>query len=356
MFYQEHKTLIDTIIAVIGLLTAGIVTYNATVTITKTITTLLAAESGILATALQLMTGKITLATVAQKAMAVAQKALNVVMSANPIGLVVAAITLLVGAFVLLWNNCEGFRNFWINLWEKIKSITNTTVNAIGNFFTNMKNKAVTIFTNLKNNVVNLATNLKDGAVSKFNSLVSSASTVFNNVKNAITGPIQKARDVIKGIVDKIKSFFSFSISLPKIKLPHFSIKPSGWKIGDLLKGSIPKLGISWYAKAMNSPMLLQDPTAFGFAPNGNIRVGGEAGDEIVGGANTIMNMIGNAVSSNNVGVEEKLERLISLLTNYLPAMQNQQVVLDSGTLVGAIVKPMDKALGNLANERRRGY
>ena len=35
---------------------------------------------------------------------------------------------------------------------------------------------------------------------------------------------------------------------MPHIKLPHFTIKPRGWKIGDLLKGSIPSLGISWYS------------------------------------------------------------------------------------------------------------
>ena len=51
-----------------------------------------------------------------------AQKGLNAAMKANPIGLIITAITLLVGAFMLLWNNCEGFRNFWIGLWDGIKA------------------------------------------------------------------------------------------------------------------------------------------------------------------------------------------------------------------------------------------
>jgi hypothetical protein len=59
--------------------------------------------------------------------------------------------------------------------------------------------------------------------------------------------PINAAKDAVKSAIDKIKGFFSFKISWPKIPLPHFSISPAGWKIGDLLKGSIPKLGISWY-------------------------------------------------------------------------------------------------------------
>lgn len=51
-----------------------------------------------------------------------AMVAINAVMAANPVALVVLAIGALVAAFVLLWKNCEGFRKFWINLWEKIKA------------------------------------------------------------------------------------------------------------------------------------------------------------------------------------------------------------------------------------------
>ncbi len=54
--------------------------------------------------------------------MTVAQYALNLAMSMNPIGLVVAAITGLVAAFVVLWNKCDAFREFWIGLWDGIKS------------------------------------------------------------------------------------------------------------------------------------------------------------------------------------------------------------------------------------------
>lgn len=60
---------------------------------------------------------------------------LNATMAANPIGLIITAISLLVAAFIYLWNNCEGFREFWINLWEKVKEIAITIWNAIKDFF-----------------------------------------------------------------------------------------------------------------------------------------------------------------------------------------------------------------------------
>ena len=218
-----------------------------------------------------------------------------------------------------------------------------------------IREKIITPISNAKDKVVNTIKNLVDGVKEKFNNFKTSVSNTFTKIKEAITSPIEKAKEVISGIVEKIKGFFNFKVELPKIKLPHFGITPKGWSIGDLTKGVIPKLGIEWYAKAVKAPMLLDDPTAFGISPNGNIRVGGEAGSEIVGGTSTIMSMISNAVSSNNSGIEYRLDKLNSNLANYTEAIRNLQVVLSTGELVGAIASPMDEALGVIADDRRRG-
>ena len=73
---------------------------------------------------------------IATEGMTLAQAALNVVMSLNPVGLIIAAIVALVAAFVVLWKKSDKFREFWINLWEKIKSGTKKVVDSIGKFFT----------------------------------------------------------------------------------------------------------------------------------------------------------------------------------------------------------------------------
>ena len=50
--------------------------------------------------------------------------AFNAVCAANPYVLIIAAIVALVAAFIYLWNNCEEFRQFWIDLWESICIMT----------------------------------------------------------------------------------------------------------------------------------------------------------------------------------------------------------------------------------------
>lgn len=59
----------------------------------------------------------------------------TIAMLANPIVLVIAAIAALVTAFIYLWNNCEEFRQFWIDLWENIKGIAIAVWEALKAFF-----------------------------------------------------------------------------------------------------------------------------------------------------------------------------------------------------------------------------
>lgn len=62
--------------------------------------------------------------------------ALSAVFAANPIGLVIAAVAALIAIFVTLWNNCEEFREFWINLWQGIKDFFVKVWDGIKSVFT----------------------------------------------------------------------------------------------------------------------------------------------------------------------------------------------------------------------------
>lgn len=54
----------------------------------------------------------------------------------GPVTLIVAGISTVVAGIVYLWNTSDGFRNFWIGLWNNIKEFTGTAIETIKNFFT----------------------------------------------------------------------------------------------------------------------------------------------------------------------------------------------------------------------------
>ena len=241
-------------------------------------------------------------------------------------------------------NAWSAIKNFFANIWLGIKN----AFSSVGTWFKN-------IFTTAKNGVQNAWSSVKNFFANIKNGIVNA----FSNIKEKLSAPFTKARDTIKGIADKIKGFFKGEISMPKIKMPHFSIKPSGWKFSDLLEGSIPKLGIDWYAKAMDNPMLMTKPTIFGYnAETGELQGGGEAGSEMVGGTNTIMGMISNAVASQNNIIVVYLQRLIEILATYFPQIleaAGHDIVADDGTILAHYLPKIDEGLGKIKTRKGRG-
>ena len=67
---------------------------------------------------------------------ATVMKALNTVFGLTPFGLITTGVTLLVAGFLYLWNTCEPFKQFWLDLWEDIKNIVSVAVQTISKFFT----------------------------------------------------------------------------------------------------------------------------------------------------------------------------------------------------------------------------
>ncbi|MBP3295237.1 MAG: phage tail tape measure protein [Lachnospiraceae bacterium] len=150
--------------------------------------------------------------------------AFNAVCAANPYVLIIAAIVALVAAFIYLWNNCEEFRQFWIDLWESIKEIAIAVWEALKEFFTAaweaIKTTAVTIwnaikdfFTGLWEGIKNIFTTVVN-AISTFltnawNAIKNTVTTVFNAIKNFFTTIWNGIKSVITTVVTAISTFLS---------------------------------------------------------------------------------------------------------------------------------------------------
>jgi hypothetical protein len=129
---------------------------------------------------------------------------------------------------------------------------------------------------------------------------------LFNIVPELLKGAANIVSTIRDSLVEKLKSLFKFKWELPKIKLPRFAVTPAGWKIGDLLKGVIPKLGITWNARGG----VFDSPTVFGYG--GSLQGIGEDGAEAV------------VPLENNL---EWLDKLAGMLSNRLSG-NNRPIVL----------------------------
>lgn len=256
-----------------------------------------------------------------------------------------------------IWN---GVKNIFGSFKSWTEGVFNSVSSSIGSIFNGIKSTATVIWNAIKTAITNPIQAAKNllGTIIKsiqtsisnvWNAISSTTKSVWEGIKSAIQHPIETAKNLVKGAIDAIKGFFNFKISWPHIPLPHFGISPAGWQIGDLLKGSIPSLGIDWYAEGG----ILEKPTAFGVSPNGNLRVGGEAGKEAVAPISELMHYVRVAVAEQTGGMNDTLMKILRLLSQILPNL-NLQVVLDTGVLVGEIAEPMDDELGKIKERKNR--
>ena len=127
--------------------------------------------------------------------------ALNTTMLANPIALVIAAIAALVAAFVYLWNNCDGFRQFWIDLWENIKQVAIVVWEAIKNFFAAIWEAIKVIFSTVFEIIKTLVTTYFNFYKTIIETVFGVIKTVVTTAWNAIKGVFETVFNVIKTIV-----------------------------------------------------------------------------------------------------------------------------------------------------------
>lgn len=132
--------------------------------------------------------------------------------------------------------------------------------------------------------------------------LWSSISGTFENIRRTISDKIDGAKQAVSNAIEKIRGLFNFSWSWPRLKLPHFRISGGKFPYGLFGEGTLPRIDIDWYAKAMKNGMILNNPTIFG-AMNGKLLGAGESGSETIVGTNSLMRMIQSASRGTTINM-----------------------------------------------------
>lgn len=319
-WFGKHKVAVETVTSSLKVATAAMVAFKVSAVITKVVQGFQQAQvalalyttttkgatiaQGVLNGTLKiseglvaLLTGKMTLAQIAQLGMAKAQAALNLAMTANPIGLVVAAIAALIAMFMILWNKSEAFRNFWKDLWKKISSFVSDAVDSI-------KKVVKAGFDAVKEHIIDPITEAYE-----------TVKEVFEKVYDAIVEPIEKAKEKVSGIIDKIKDKLNIGTTVETVSSSNSQTAR---------------------IQAHASGGILTKPTIFGYTPaTKTYHLGGEAGAEAVVPIEKLQGYVSAAVSSQNEGQESLLKAILTVL----------QAILDKDTAVYLSGKEISKAV-----------
>ena len=136
------------------------------------------------------------------------------VIAANPIVLIVAGIAAAVAAFTYFWNTSEGFREFWTSLWESIKSVVSTAVEAIGGFFTTTLPEAFSSFVatiqgawaGMQESITSAWESVKTTVSTSAEAVKTTVSTAWDGIKSGTATAWEAVKSAVSTAWDGMKS------------------------------------------------------------------------------------------------------------------------------------------------------
>lgn len=250
---KEHKTILATMAAIIAGIATAIGLYNAVAAVKAAMAAL-------------------EVTTVWGLVAAYAAQAAAMIVAIAPYVLIVAAIAAVIAIIVVCVKNWDKIKAKVKEVWAAIKNWTQQAVANVVSKFQELYSKAAEKVNNLKTALSEGFSNMVSAAREKASAILSTVSEKFNSIKSKIKSTIDGARDAVKSAIDKIKSFFNFSWSLPKLKMPKISISGK-FSLNPI---SVPKFSISWNKLGG----VFDKPTLFNYG--GSLQGIGEAGAEAV--------------------------------------------------------------------------
>ena len=255
-------------------------------------------------------------------------------------------------------------------IWDVIVGVFSGLISWFGDLFSQAKNKIQEVFQPIIDWFKEKWQNIKDtfsGVASWFGDLFKEA---WNNIKSAFSN----FTSFFSGLWDKIKSTFS-SLGTKLGSAIGDSVKSGINTVLSMIENSINRaIGLINGAIDLINQISPKDIGHIGTLSLPRLAKGGVLYDDtaFIGGeyANAATNP--EIVTPQNIMAEtfdkvltarlslisdlqnDRLDRILALLSDYIPQLGNQKIVLDTGALVGEIVEPMDDALGERAEAKNR--
>lgn len=181
------------------------------------------------------------------------------------------------------------------NIDKSTTSMSNSTNTGLSGMNTATLKQTTAMASQLEKSFKSMSTSIDKSMNSIVNTVSKKISTMSTSIQDSFSSAIKSVKSSVSSIQSAINSV-SFNMG-QYIRLPHFYMYGNF----NAKSGSVPHVGVDWYAKAMDKGMILSNPTIFG-AMNGKLLGAGERGAEVVVGANSLERMINRAVGNGGGG------------------------------------------------------
>lgn len=319
-----------------------------------------------------------TAAANAIKVVRTAILAMNAAMLANPIGLIVALLAGLVVAFIYLWNNVDGFKQFWVKTWELIQKKASEawkwiekTFSNIGKWFTDKFTQVQKAGMDAMDKVKKWFSDSYKGITSTFSNIGSWFGNKFSSAWNSVKNAFSNWGSFFSGLWSSIKSKFG-SVGTSIGTAMGNAVKKGMNGALSLVEGAINKgIGLinSAIRLANNLPGIdvgtvgkikLPRLAKGGVLERGQVGILEGTGAEAVVPLERNTEWIDKVAAQFNNRTEknvssDELVRRMNRIIELLEQMIDRNIYLDSGVLVGELAPAMDSRLGRIYAKVNRG-
>jgi hypothetical protein len=324
-----------------------------------------------------------TAAANAVKVVRTAILAFNTALLANPIGLIVSLLAGLVVAFIYLWNNVDGFRQFWIDAWKKIKENASAAWEYIKKTFSNIGKW----FTEQFQKVQKAGKDAMEDLKKWFSDSYKSVTKTFSNIGSWFRSTFQTAWKNVKSVFSSWGSFFGGLWSQIKSKFSSIG-SALGTAMGNAVKSGLNKVlatiesainkGIGLINSAINLANKLPGVNVGKVAKvslprlyRGAVLEKGQVGILEGSGAEAVVPLEHNKAWLSRVaedlhdiqmqsgtfqkGSDQQLYAMLNHISEQLEQLAKLRVYLNSGALVGELIPAIDGRLADRWNHALRG-
>ena len=316
-------------------------------------------------------------ASKAIKGVRLAVLAFNTALMANPIGIVVGLLVGLVATFIYLWNNVDGFKEFWIKTWEIIKKSASSAYEWIKKTFSNIGKW----FSEKFSQISKAGKDAMDKTKKWFSDAYKSVTNTFKSIGSWFGGIFKTAWKNIKNAFSNWGSFFSGLWTSIKSKFSTI-----GTTLGSTMSNAVKTGMNSIIGKIestinkgiglINSAIKLANKLGFNVGTVGELdlprlaegtvvkrpttAIIGEAGPEAVVPLKNNREWLTQVAKDLNelqggqqMNLDEVLRRLDTII-RLLEKMIERKIYLDSNVLVGELAPAMNMKLGKIYSREIR--